>query len=239
MANENSNKKRKEKDIDLFKGERYTTYSSLDFRKVLKFLNLSDILFGQDDCFALKDVSEDTVDFIVKYLRRATMAEGHVDTGLEPKREDFISAILINIIADYYNSGLRLEREYIIDGEETNGKVGYVTVKDLVVLLVVEAKAERWDQGRAQNLMQVYNSYKNNLNNGKAKNHTVYGAITTGHTWEFISCRGNDKDDNLEWKHMAKIIPLETDLRKSEEDWKNKLLPLLKVLSNILYEGSN
>ena len=215
-------------------------YSSLDPRKVLDYLKIDLSLFGSNSLFNNigldLNLNDDLQDDIAKQLIRVTKAIGHVDWGSEARRQEFVSPIILSLISEYSDSGIKMDIQGTVKGEEVSGKVEYVTVKGVIILFIIEAKASDFDQGRAQNLFQVYNAYKSNLTKGMPKDHTVYGCVTTGYDWEFISCKGVNDSDNIVWCHKSRINPIETDVNAPKDVWKNKLRPLLIILCKILDE---
>ncbi|CAO3642625.1 unnamed protein product [Cunninghamella blakesleeana] len=89
--------------------------------------------------------------------------------------------------------------------------------------------------------MQLYNAYIKNIKNGAPKSHSIYGTVTTGYTWEFIWCKGNDnikdiKDvkSNMIWNYKQQIHPIELDLEKDQEQWEKKISPLVKKLNYMI-----
>ncbi|CAO3654340.1 unnamed protein product [Cunninghamella echinulata] len=127
-----------------------------------------------------------------------------------------------------------------IDGEDVKEPIEFVIVNGKSILIVTEAKKQDWDQGRAQLLMQLYNAYAQNIKNGAPKEHIVYGIVTTGYTWEFIWCKGNDINNsndiksNIIWNYEQKFDPIETSLEMKQEQWKNRVAPLVKKINYMI-----
>jgi hypothetical protein len=212
-------------------------YSSLSFHKVKDFLDLDrpgNDFFGRDDKNTVEDleVTEETLEFVSKYLIKVTRAEGNASSGLESKRNDFVSPILINVIDENIDKNIKLFKEEQIKGEFVGGPIEYVVKNDKKIIVIVESKASDTDQGRAQNLMQVYNAYILNLNNKAPDSHVVYGIITTGFIWEIISL--TKEDNRLLWKHKQQFMPIETDTNKNIEEWKSKIKPLLGYINYMI-----
>ncbi|KAK9768742.1 hypothetical protein K7432_000347 [Basidiobolus ranarum] len=214
-----------------YKSENKGGYSNFNYKKVLEFLGIKSREFlAKDSELKEADVDSDTLNHIVKSLINLTKAEGVVDDEGETTRGDFVLTILYNIVALYYDKEVKLEREFNLVGDDVK----------------VEAKQEGWNLGRAQNLMQLYNAYIRNISSSHKTDHTVYGAITSGYTWEIIWCIGpkqeqilniNDVEEiksKLQWEHKAKFDPVEMDISKAPYLWKQRLLPLVKYLAYMI-----
>ncbi|CAO3642046.1 unnamed protein product [Cunninghamella echinulata] len=174
----------------------------------------------------MKEIDNRVIELISELLIIYTKAYGNVDQGNEYKRQE----------------------EELIDGEDVKGPIEFVIVQGKFILIVIEAKKQDWDQGRAQILMQLYNAYIKNNKLGASKNHVVYGIVTTGYTWELIWCGGNDKNDkydnndirsNIIWKHEKKFDPIETNLKVNKEQWKDRVSSLVKKINYMINQSLN
>lgn len=244
MSEDKKRKQIQELTADIFKGEK-KGYAQLSYEKVLTYLGIeSQSLFSKDEDIPEKDVTEEVYDDVSKNLIKLTKALGIVDEGNEHKRHDFINTIIYNIVAEYYDKKVKILREEQVDGEDVKGPVEFIIVNEKFILIIIEAKKQDWDQGRAQNLMQLYNAYVENIKKGAPKNHVVYGIVTTGYTWEFIWCKGNndnkkDIKSNLIWKHKQKFDPIEMDLDKNQDQWKIRVTPLIKKINYMIDNSLN
>lgn len=86
--------------------------------------------------------------------------------------------------------------------------------------------------------MQLYNACIQNIKNGAPKEHTEC-------TWEFIWCKGNDISNNNEikssiiWKYKQKFDPIETSLEIKQEQWKDRMAPLIKKINYMIDHSLN
>ncbi|KAI9305355.1 hypothetical protein BJ944DRAFT_69495 [Cunninghamella echinulata] len=237
-------KRRREEEttVDIFKYDNKKDYSGLDYKKVLEYLEIeSDELFSKDEDIPMKDTDDEVIGYISKSLIIVTKAQGIVNEGNETKRKEFISIIINSIVAEYYDKKVKVLTEESIEGEEVKGPVEYVIVHKKYILIIIEAKKDDFEQGRAQLLMQLYNAYIKNIKNGAPYNHTVYGIVTTGYSWEFIWCKGNsninsiqDVKSNIIWNYKQQIHPIEMNLKKEKEQWKERVSPLVKKLNYMI-----
>lgn len=255
---------------EIFKNDKKRGYSGVEYRNVLDFLGLDHkVMFAKKSEIErdpsltelMKKVNQKTIDGIIDHLIRITKTNGPISSGNEVNRNGFIYLILYGVMSEYYEYKIDLEKEYWVVGSEVKGPVDFIIVNKKCVIICVEAKKDDWVQGRAQNLMQVYNAYLNNIKTGLDTDHTVYGIITTGYSWEFIWCKGpalselegNYKIEELRqelawgsqetermlrqklvWKYKRRFDPIETDVDESEEVWKESLMPLIETLSIII-----
>ncbi|KAI9303466.1 hypothetical protein BJ944DRAFT_268359 [Cunninghamella echinulata] len=236
-------KKRKEEETttDIFKYDYKKGYSGLSYERVLSFLGIkNNILFSKDEDIDEKEINNEVIKRISTLLIILTRAFGIVNSGNESKRKEFISTIIYNVVNEYYEKNVEILKDYI-DGDDVKGPVEYVIVHNKYILIVIEAKKDDFDQGRAQLLMQLYNAYIENIKNGAPNNHSIYGTVTTGYTWEFIWCKGNDnikdvKDvrSNMIWHYKQQIHPIELNLEKDQEQWEKKVSPLVKKLNYMI-----
>ena len=227
------------KDIkSLFKNGKPGGYSQLSLGGVLDFLGLKKTLFLKYSELKEIDLKDDIVDYITRGLMRLTTIQGSVDSGGEAKRMDFISFIISNVAVEYATEcdDITLLREEIINGSEVRGPVDIVVVNGRQILIIVEAKKDDWEQGRAQNLMQLYNAHSSNIERGAPRTHIVYGIVTTGYSWEFMWCF-RDSEDKLCWGRKQKIDPIETDPEKTHEQWKARARPLLATINYIISDA--
>ncbi|CAO3619747.1 unnamed protein product [Cunninghamella echinulata] len=218
-------KRRKEEEttVYIFKYEYKKGYSGLDYKKVLEYLGIdSEELFSKDEDIPMKDIDTEVIGNISKNLIIVTKAQGIVNEGNESKRKKFVDVIILSVAAKYHDKKVKVLTEESID--DLKGPVEYVKVHKKYILVVIEAKKDDFDQGRAQLLMQLYNAYIKNIKNGTPKNHTIYGIVTSGDLWEFIWCKGNDNINtindvkpNIMWSYKDKIQPIEKNLKKKQE----------------------
>jgi hypothetical protein len=216
------------------KGE---SYSNINPSSVFTFLELDpDTFFAEETELLSKQVHEEILDSLANQLIKLTKVEGPANSGNEQKRGDFVNRILVEIIDLYENSKVKLRREKQIEGDIITGQVEFVIVDKKSVLVVVEAKKESWELGRAQNMMEIYTAYYNNINGGYNDDHIVFGCITTGDEWEIISCQGKDK---LEWKFYGRYKAILTNTKLPLVQWKYQLRPLVEKLNYMLYKSVN
>ncbi|KAI9300831.1 hypothetical protein BJ944DRAFT_291400 [Cunninghamella echinulata] len=234
MSEDKKRRRVEETTVDIFKSENKKGYAGLSYEKVLDFLEISSMtLFTNLESIPTKVIDEDVIEDISKALIKLTKAYGVADEGNESKRHEFVSTVVYNIIAEYYDKNVIIKKEEQIDGEDVKGPVEFVIVHGKLILVIIEAKKQDWDQGRAQLLMQLYNAYIKNIKLGAPKDHVVYGIVTTGYSWEFIWCKGNDINNNnnikssITWKYEQKIDPIEINLLKDQEQWKDRVAPLV------------
>ncbi|KAI9307868.1 hypothetical protein BJ944DRAFT_237507 [Cunninghamella echinulata] len=178
---------------NIFKSNKKGRYSNLSYGKVLEYIGIDNrTVFEEISNAPMKEIDNEVIEQISKSLIGLTKAYGMVDEGNEYKRQEFVSTIIFKIVEQYYDKGVKLKREKQIEGEDIKGPVEFVIVRGKLILIVIEAKKQDWDQGRAQILTQLYNTYTENIKLGAPKNHVIYGILTTGYTWEFIWCEGNN-----------------------------------------------
>ncbi|ORY01415.1 hypothetical protein K493DRAFT_298419 [Basidiobolus meristosporus CBS 931.73] len=152
---------------DKYKSENKGGYSNISYKKVLEFLGIKYREFlAMDSKLEGADVDEDTLNHIVKSLINLTKAKGVVDDKGETTQGDFVLTILYNIVALYYDKEVKLEQEFNLIGDAVKGTVEFVIVNKKQFVIIVEAKQEGWNQGQAQNLMQLYNAYMQNIKCG-------------------------------------------------------------------------
>ncbi|KAI9303363.1 hypothetical protein BJ944DRAFT_241519 [Cunninghamella echinulata] len=194
----------------------------------------------------MKDINNEVIKKIAENLIIVTEAQGIVNEGNESKRKKFVDVIILRVVAKYHDKKVKLLTEEIIEGEDVRGPVEYVMVHKKYILIIIEAKKDDFDQGRAQLLMQLYNAYIKNIKNGAPKNHIIYGIVTTGNLWEFIWCKGNnniniinDDKSNITWKYKRPIQPIEMDLEKKQEQWKGVVSPLVKKINYMIDDSLN
>jgi len=235
--------------VDSFEDDGKRDYSGLDLEETLTFLGVDPgALFSSDTDMCENDVGEKTLDRLVEDVFDLTIAEGVVDLQGEATRHDFVLMVIYKIVADYRGMKVRLKRGYNVIGDDVKGNVDFVVMSGKRFVMIVEVKQYDWIQGRAQNLMQLYNAYLLNVKQEFATDHTVYGVVTTGDTWEFIWCSGPKEGEmktldragkefsdevrgKLKWEHKAKFDPIEMNIRKELSQWKKRLEPLAKGLS--------
>ncbi|CAO3641153.1 unnamed protein product [Cunninghamella echinulata] len=93
--------------------------------------------------------------------------------------------------------------------------------------------------------MQLYNAYIKNIKVGASNGHVVYGIITTGYSWEFIWCKGNDINNNNDtkssiiWKYEERSHPIEISLKKTQAQWEERVTPLVKKINYIIDHSLN
>ncbi|CAO3638912.1 unnamed protein product [Cunninghamella blakesleeana] len=242
-------KRRKEEKTtaDIFKYENRKGYAGLGYQKVLKYLGInSNKLFSKNEDISMEDIDDKVVTKITENLIFLTNVLGIVSEGNEAKRRRFVDAIIMNVVDTYRDKNVNILLEELIEGEDVKGPVDYIMVNDKYILIVIEAKKDDFEQGRAQLLMQLYNAYIKNIENGSPKNHTIYGIITTGELWEFIWCKGNgninttnDVKSNIMWCYKDKIQPIEKDLEKNQEQWEERVSPLVKKLNYMISNSLN
>ncbi|KAI9301853.1 hypothetical protein BJ944DRAFT_242899 [Cunninghamella echinulata] len=241
-------KRRKEEtSADIFKYENKRGCSGLDYKKVLEYLGIeSEELFSKDEDIPMKDIDTEIIGYISKNLITVTKARGIVNEGNESKRKKFVDAIILSVAAKYYDRKVKVLTEESIEGEDVKEPVEYIMVHKKYILIVIEAKKDDFEQGRAQLLVQLYNTYIKNVKNGAPKNHTVYGIVTTGDLWEFIWCKGNDNINaindvkpNIMWNYKDKIQPIEKNLKKKQEQWEERVSPLVKKINYMIDSSLN
>ncbi|KAI9301052.1 hypothetical protein BJ944DRAFT_275005 [Cunninghamella echinulata] len=193
----------------------------------------------------MKEIDDTVVEHISKNLIALTKSYGSANQGNESKRQEFVSTVIYYIIAQYYGKGVMIKKEEQTDGGKVRGPIEFVIVHGKCTLIVIGAKKQDWDQGRAQILMQLYNAYIKNIKLGASKNHVVYGIVTTGFSWEFLWCKGNNINDsndikpNIIWKYEEAFNPIETNLKKELEQWKHRVAPLVKKINYTIDHSLN
>ncbi|KAI9302617.1 hypothetical protein BJ944DRAFT_232875 [Cunninghamella echinulata] len=173
-------------------------------------------------------------------------AQGIVNGGNEFKRKKFVDTIILSVAAKYHDKKVKVLTEESVEGEDVRVPIEYVIVFKKYILIIVEAKKDNFDQGRAQLLMRLHNAYIKNITNEVPTNHTIYGIVTTGDLWEFIWCKGNDNINaisdvrpNIMWNYKDKVQPIEKNLKKKEEHWKERMSPLVKMINYIIGTSLN
>ncbi|CAO3617064.1 unnamed protein product [Cunninghamella blakesleeana] len=232
---------------DIFKYENKKGYAGLGYKKVLEFIGIeSKVLFSEDEDIPMKNIDDTVIKDISKILIRLTKVIGIINEGNVAKRRSFVEAIIVGVVENYYDKNVNILFEEIIEGEGVKGPADYVMVYDKCISIVIEAKKDDFEQGRAQLLIQLYNAYIGNIKNGAPKNHIIYRIITTGDQWEFIWCKGNNnindtkdvKSNNI-WNYKYKIQPIEMNLKKKQEQWKERVSLLVKTLNYMIDNSLN
>ncbi|CAO3644786.1 unnamed protein product [Cunninghamella echinulata] len=245
MSKDKKRRRVEETTSDIFKSEYKKGYAGLSYEKVLDFLEISSMtLFTNLDSIPTKLFEEDVIEYLSKVLIKLTKSYGVADEGNESKRHEFVSAVIYNIVAEYYDRNVVIKIEEQIEGEDDKGPVEFVIAHDKLILVIVEAKKQDWDQGRAQLLIQLYNAYIKNIKLGAPKDLVIYGIVTTGYSWEFIWCKGNSISNtnfksSITWKYEQKFDPIEINLLKGQEQWKDRVAPLVYKINYIIDHSLN
>lgn len=132
--------------------------------------------------------------FIIEALKRFTPLATAINT--EKARSEYIIAPLLSEIA-YANSQVSLfsGRNFNVDASKgLTGLCGFILTHNpdkLVikapVVVIVEAKNENINDGLAQCIASMYAAQIVNQKNLEENIPTVYGTVTTGQVWRFLS----------------------------------------------------
>lgn len=136
--------------------------------------------------------------FIIEALKRFTPLATAINT--EKARSEYIIAPLLSEIA-YANSQVSLfsGRNFNVDASKgLTGLCGFILTHNpdkLVikapVVVIVEAKNENINDGLAQCIASMYAAQIVNQKNLEENIPTVYGTVTTGQVWRFLSIDKN------------------------------------------------
>lgn len=169
-------------------------------------------------------------------------SEGTPESGNETKKSDFVQPILSALVAYHkriLHMNIILKREGRINSSHAVGEVEFVVKQGSKILIVVEAKKDDWDQGRAQNMLELISAHSVNVKeNGKDPRHTVYGAVTTGVIWEIFSYTSTSEDFLGTWKFHGKftVLELTNDPNSIEVFERRRISELLSIMNSILSE---
>lgn len=191
------------------KGE---TFSNVDPTEFFNIMNIDiDHLLNCKNFIGKIAVEENKIVFLAQMLSVIFDSEGNPSTGNESKRSDFILPFVSYLVSSvnrqkYLN--VKLQKEYLVENDITTGHVEFVIVQKQTILIIVEAKKENWDLGRAQNMLEIFVAHSNNVLRGfKLENHIVYGLVSTGDDWEIFSYEG----DIIGWKFYGKFQVLQLE----------------------------
>ncbi|BDA70667.1 hypothetical protein CAL7716_048330 [Calothrix sp. PCC 7716] len=136
--------------------------------------------------------------FIIEALKRFTPLATAINT--EKARSEYIIAPLLSEIA-YANSQVSLFSGRNFNVDASKGLTGFCDFilthnpdKLLIktpVLVIVEAKNENINDGLAQCIASMYAAQIVNQKNLEENISTVYGTVTTGQVWRFLSIDKN------------------------------------------------
>ncbi|CAO3650218.1 unnamed protein product [Cunninghamella echinulata] len=241
MSEDKKRKQIQETTANIFQAVKKREYSNLSFEKVVEYLGIDYmILFTNIDNIPTKEMDKNVIERITEQLVILTKACGAANEGNEFKRQEFVFTVIVNIIAQYYDKNIKVKREKQIEGEDIKEPVEFVITRGKLILIVIEAKKQDWEQGRAQLFMELYNAYIKNIKFGAPKDHIIYGIVTTGYSWEFIWCKGKDINNNndikssLTWKYEETFNPIEINLKKKREQWKARVAPLVYKINYMI-----
>jgi len=136
------------------KGETFSNVNPTDF---FVHMNIDiDNLLSNKKSIGKISIDKSKTIFLAKVLSVIFDSEGNPSTGNESKRSDFILPFLNNLVSNSNREksfGVKLKRELLVENDIAIGVVVFVVVRGLFVLIIVEAKKENWDLGRAQNML--------------------------------------------------------------------------------------
>lgn len=118
-----------------------------------------------------------------------------INIGLEAERNEYISEFL-GVVVLANTSGtctLRIRREYLLKSSIGKGPADFFihTIqpkRQLPVLVVVEAKQSRMDQGQAQCMLEMEAAFLKLPNQCRH----IYGVVTTAERWMFLRFDGSE-----------------------------------------------
>lgn len=216
---------------NLFKTSGSSGYSSLDFEKVVRFLNLDVKFFASIAAEPPKDenVANNYLSLLSHVLQVTYISMSPPSVGNESECE-FISPFMKVAVASLKARKISLKKEYVIKGEFVGGPVEYVVLDGKKILFVVEAEKDDWNQGRAQLLMEMYEAYHKNLrDNATSINFKLHGALCNGETWEFISYSKTNG-----WNYYGTFRPFPRNLNSNLTDYQNACKEVLFILRGMI-----
>jgi len=159
-----------------------------------------------DDLFPLATITKSKLEKFINEMKedfkKIEVTIGcKMDEGKEAVRCEYISTFIINILFEF-SEKLSLHREFnIVDS--FLGPIEYVITpktKETPLFMIIVAKKDDFEQGRAKLYMQLHNASK--MNKEKTE---IYGAYTNALTWYFVkydSSKFNEKLDTAQDKDL-------------------------------------
>lgn len=138
--------------------------------------------------------------FLIEALKRFTPLATAINT--EKARSEYLIAPILSEIA-FINSQISLFSGRNFNVDASRGLTGFCDfilthnpdklVIKAPVVVIVEAKNENINDGLAQCIAEMYAAQIVNQKNLEEKIKTVYGTVTTGQVWRFLSIDNNQQ----------------------------------------------
>jgi hypothetical protein len=156
-------------------------YSNISWKEVKDLLAPTSYIQEQ------KEIPEDSLDFLYKYISAVTVTFGSILTGKEAKRLHFIAPVLI-CVSYLFNGDVQISAEEDLEGNlvKAHGHFEFVLRRHNKYVCIVEAKNEDMEQGMAQDLVGCEVAAE------VGELDCVYGIVTDYMRWVFFRSL-NDK----------------------------------------------
>ena len=154
----------------------------------------------------VKEVPQETMELLHKYIVTLTRRLGSVTTGKESQRLHFIAPILV-YVSDLFgpDDSIQIVIEEDLNGVnvKANGHFEFMLKRNTKRICIVEAKKDDMEQGMVQDLVGM--EVASDLNDLD----TIYGIVTNYVEWMFLKSQ-NDKierdEDSLQREHGIPTI---------------------------------
>lgn len=228
------------------KGESFSNVEPSKFYKYMG-ININNLL---SSVFPLSNnidsyINDEIINNLLITLGTNFHAEGNPTTGNEAKRSDFVQPFLSSIVAMYnfdMHKDVSLQREFGIENNLSSGVVEFVIVEnDIRIMMVIEAKKESWDKGRAQNLLEIFAAHASNEEQlNLPPTHIVYGIVSTGDLWEIYSYTSSMPKTLGEWRFHGRFEPLKIkDIKSRKVFDPNNIIILMNILDTMMKNTIN
>jgi hypothetical protein len=118
------------------------------------------MVYKNNDTFPSWNFEDDKLNKLVGGVRKRIIFQSNLlqtvlGSGNEATKGQFIADILASVIEPFeFEKNLHVRRERSLTGNETQGRVEFVfsanLTKEYPIILLIEAKKDDFDQGRAQ-----------------------------------------------------------------------------------------
>lgn len=137
---------------------------------------------------------EDVINRIYDNLKLRVDILGVMAYGSARKKERFIDVFLFEIAAHIGGIEIEIEKPLAGTSVPANGNVEYVINAGNKMIILLEAKSENFNEGRAQNFVECEVAYELNQDH---QTH-VYGIVTNSIMWYFNRLSGEDVLENFQ-----------------------------------------
>jgi len=146
-----------------------------------------------DSTFGIYNLNQRQESFLKEILRRIAKAFHYAVSSNEATARNYINPIIVEAVSAVQetHASVRLAVEEQSDGSKGYGRFDYVILCEELAVVVTEAKMVEVQNGIAQNIAQLHTvveeSKKRKRSDGTPIVKAVYGIVTTGNEWRFLS----------------------------------------------------